>query len=195
MLPDDVLSTESLPSPFLGARALPVTKTVDYEQGGVALNDASLGIDYQRWRARLLDANRVTSRVMLGAPNQAEFQLYAAPGITEISIAFDRNMNPALAFVQGGVAKLWWYDSTASAMIVTEIGAGVITPRVTHDDKRPEANSWSDVILGYVRDGVLYYRQQRDRYQIERALAAGVNGLIKIGMGRGLRLQFQCEPA
>lgn len=193
MMPDNELSSESVPDRFFGARSLGVTKTIDYEDGGVALQDASEGLLYQRWRARLFDAGRDESRVMLSAPNTPEFEAYAAPGITEISFTFDRNMSVAMAFVQGGTAKLWWFDSLASSMVVTDIGASVASPRVAHDDKRDFASSWSDVILAYVRDNNLYYRQQRDRYLTERLLAEGVRPLIKIGMGRGLRMQFMYE--
>ena len=196
MMPDNVLSTTPVPARFVGARSLGVTKTIDYEDGGIAIQDPSEGLLYQRWTARLLDAETPTSRVMLAAPEVPEFELFAAPGISEISIAFDQNMRPALAFVQSGTAKLWWYDSAASGMVITEIGAGVISPRITMDDKRLIATNGyqtNDIILAYVRDGNLYTRMQRQRFNTETLQSVGVEPLIKIGFSRGLRLQYMHE--
>jgi len=187
-LPDDVLSTTPVNAAFIGARALPVTRTVDYEDGGIAVQDPSRGSQYQRWRGRLLGEN-----IILDAPEVESFVALSGPDITEISFTFDQNMRPAIAYVQSGVAKLWWFDTVAGEQVVTEY-PGAITPRVIRDDKRFRHAHNSDVILGYVRDGALYYRQQRDRFTIERLLDAGPHvGLVKIGFNVQLRLQFLME--
>lgn len=188
-LPDDVLSATPVNAAFSGARALPVTRTVDYEDGGIAIQDPSRGSQYQRWRGRLLGEN-----IILDAPEVEPFVALSGPGITEISFTFDQNMNPAVAFVQDGVAKLWWFDSVPGQQVITELAVDVITPRVILDDKRFTQTSNSDIILAYVRDGTLYYRQQRDRFTIERLLDAGPHvGLVKIGFNVQLRLQFLME--
>ena len=188
MMPDNVLSTDPVNAAFSGARALPVTRTVDYEDGGLAIQDPSRGSQYQRWRGRLIGND-----ILLDAPEVEPFAVYSGAGITEISFTFDQNMRPAIAFVQAGVAKLWWFDSVAAAQVITEY-PGAITPRVILDDKRFTQTSNSDVVLGYVRDGALYYRQQRDRFTIERLLDAGPHvGLVKIGFNVQLRLQYLME--
>lgn len=195
MMPDNVLSTAPVRGRFTGASGLGVTSTVDYADGGIAIQDASEGLLYQRWRARLFDAGEPSSHVLLDAQNTPEFILYAVPGMTQISFTFDQNMRPALAYVDGSGSHLWWYDSVTVGMIVT--GVDGITPRITMDDQRLIATNGyqtNDIILGYVRDGSLYYRQQRDRFTIERWLSDEVTGgLIKIGMNRQLRLQFMME--
>lgn len=196
MMPGGVLSTHPAPARFFGARALAITKTIDYEDGGIAIQDPSEGLLYQRWRARLFDPGEPFSKVMLSAPNTPEFVLLELPGLTEISVSFDQNMRPVIVFVQGGVAKLRWFDPVAGEQTITEIGSGVVTPRVSYDDKRFLATSGyqvSDVILAYVRDGNLYTRIQRERFTIEHMLATGVKPLVKIGMSRALRLQFMHE--
>lgn len=196
MMPGGVLSTEPATGRFVGARSLAITKTIDYEDGGIAIQDPSQGLLYQRWTARLFDPDETHSRVRLAAPNTAEFTLLEIPNLSEISISFDASMRTALAFVQAGVAKLRWFDTAVNAQVITEIGAGVLTPRVTLDDKRLTGSNGyqsSDVILAYVRDGNLYTRIQRERFTIEHLLAEGVKPLIKIGMNRALRLQFMHE--
>jgi hypothetical protein len=191
MMPDNVLSTTPVPARFSGARSLSVTKTIDYEDGGIDLNDSSKGLLYQRWRARLIESD-----VLLSARNTSEFVLFSGDLITEISISFDQNMRPALAFIQDGIAKIWWYDSVIGGMTVTEIGAGVTTPKITMDDKRlvgSRGYQVNDIILAYVRDGNLYTRVQRDRFLIETLQAEDVKPLKKIGFSRQLRLQFMFE--
>jgi len=188
VIPENALSIAPVNAAFSGARALPVTRTVDYEDGGIAIQDPSRGSQYQRWRGRLLGEN-----IILDAPEVEPFVALSGPDITEISFTFDQNMRPAIAYVQAGVAKLWWFDTVAGEQVVTEYPEA-ITPRVILDDKRFTQTLNSDVILGYVHDGALYYRQQRDRFSIERLLDAGPHvGLVKIGFNVQLRLQFLME--
>jgi hypothetical protein len=190
MLPDGVLSTIPIQAIFTGARALAVTKTVDYEDGGVALNDPSEGLLYQVWRCRL-----VGDDVVIGASSVTETILYSATGITEISFTFDQNMRPVLAFVKDGASYLRWYDSLYEEQVVTALDVDVTNPRVTLDDKRILQVAISDIILGYVRAGNLYYRQQRDRFETEYLLAEEVTSeLVKIGMNKQFRLQFMLGP-
>ncbi|WKT59097.1 hypothetical protein Q2E61_09170 [Microbulbifer thermotolerans] len=188
MLPDNTLSSEAVPAPFTGGRALPVTDVIDYESGGIALQDPSRGLSVQVWRARVAHNN---SAIVLDAEQVAATTLITGNNITEVSLSFDSNMRPVVAYVDDGVAKLYWYDTQQSAQVITEF-AGAITPRVALDDKRALQSAGRDVIFAYLRGGNLYIRQQRDRYQTEYLLQASVDspGLIKIGMNRELRFQF-----
>lgn len=186
MLPDNTQSSRPVPALFSGARALPVTGLVDYEHGGIAIQDPSRGLLYQIWRAQVLGND-----VVLDAQNVAPFVLYSGANITEISLAFDQNMRPVIAFVEDGRAKMQWYDTAQSAQVVTTLDAAVINPRVALDDKRESQSGISDIVLGYIKNGVCYYREQRDRFTVERVFDEGPHvGLIKIGMNRGLRFQF-----
>jgi hypothetical protein len=189
MIPNDSLSIVSQPSAFFGGKSLKGARRVDYEDGGIGLNDSSAGLKYQVWTARI-----VGDDVLISAPNTAEELLFTAVGITEISLAFDQNMRPMLAFVQDGEAKLRWYDSLFETLVVTDLPAGSISPKISMDDKRPELIQYNDVILAYISGGNLYFRQQRDRFDTEYLLKAGVVGrLVKVGMNVGLRFQFQLK--
>lgn len=196
MMPDNVLSTVVRPARFFGARSGATSKTIDYEDGGRAIQDTTQGLLYQRWRARLFNAGKPDAYVMLDAREVPEFEWLTVPGMEEISFTFDPSMRPTVAYVADGQAYLNWYDTVATEYITTPLAGDVVTPRVALDDKRLIGSNGyqvSDVILAYVRGGNLYYRQQRDRYSIERLLKTGVTPLIKIGMTRGLRLQFMHE--
>lgn len=195
MMPDGVLSTIPRPSRFVGARSLGVTKTIDYEDGGIAIRDPSRGLNYQRWRARLFNAGDADSYVVLDAREVPETVVLEVPHIEEFSFTFDQNMQPTIAYVVAGNAYFRWYDTTISEFTTADLGAAK-TPRVLYDDKRlvgSQGYQVSDVLLGYVRDNNLYMRVQRDRYEVEYLLASNVNPLIKIGFTRGLRVQFMHE--
>jgi hypothetical protein len=194
MLPDNAPSSTPVPAIFVGARAGAISKKVDYEDGPIALQDPSAGLLYQRWKSRIFGDD-----VLLSAPNTEEFVILTAPGITEFSLTFDQNGRQVISYVQSGISKLFWFDSVGGGFVTTAYGPTYLNPRVTLDDKRflgSTGYQTSDVIFAYVRDGSLYWRQQRDRFLIEYLWEANVPaGLIKIGFNRQLRLQAMLEPS
>ncbi|MBB4126213.1 hypothetical protein GGR77_001503 [Xanthomonas translucens] len=194
-LPDGVLSDQAIPAPVIGA-AYSRNRHIAREQGGIALNDASKGLLYQTWT---LEWNRQTGDFELSAPNHPPSVLFNRINVTEVSLAFDRNMNLAVVWVESGQAKLYWYDSTIPGMTTweTQLGAAV-SPRITHDDKREGESAVSDIILSYIKGGNLYYRQQRDRYGTEYLLASGLGPnarLVELQMNRKMRLQWRISNA
>lgn len=186
MLPEGRLSTAKVPAPILGGRALKSSPKIDYEDGPIALNDPSEGLFYQIWTGQIYGEG-----VFLFSDLVERQDILSALNITEMSFTFDQNGRPTVAYVQYGIAKIWWYDSTIESHTTTEIGSGVLSPKVILDDKRQTQTNSSDIILGYIKNENLYYRQQRDRFGTEYLLATNVVGrLQKIGMGNNLRLQF-----
>jgi len=194
MLPGDgQLSTVAVPGNFLSPDSLNVTAEVDYERGGLALNDPSLGIAYQDWRANLdIDTGAVTATPLTtGSPSV----ILTVPGMIGMSFAFDRNMRPSVAYQTETGSFLWFYNSLTEATDTISLGQ-VGIPRLTHDDKRYFTDSTSDVICAYVGAGALIYRQQRDRFLVEYTLRTGLPSsarLVNIGMNDNNRLQFELE--
>jgi hypothetical protein len=186
-LPDDTLSSTPVPGSFIGAAAQPITRAVDYEDGPSAIRDPVNGLNFQQWRARIFNNNQI----LVSAPNTPEYVFHSGPAITDVSIAFDQNANLYCVYVQQGTTYLYWFDTIANDNVTTNYGTTWVTPKITLDDKRATQNARSDVILTYVRDGKLYYRQQRDRFQIERLLDDGpIVGIEKFGKNDGYRLQW-----
>ena len=184
-LPDLVFASQSLPAVFVGGRAFPVQKHIDYELGPIAIQDPSKGSQYQIWRARMEN-----NYVYLSAPNVAEFVLLDLPKVTEISFTFDQNGRHIFAYVQDGVSWLRWYDTSVADYVTTVING--ITPRVTLDDKREMQRSVSDILVFYARDNSLFMRMQRDRYGVEYHLATNVtDGIVKCGMMNNWRVGVQ----
>lgn len=190
MIPEQRLSTTNLPAAFLPPDDEPRTLTSVRKFGGIALNDPSQGMFVQIWTLTT-DGTNVT----ISAPNHPASVLFTGTAITEIDLAFDQNMRPFVAFVEGGAAKYRWYDSLVEGQVITPL-TDATRPRCCLDDKRALQTGSSDIILVYIRVGNLYFRAQRDRYLVEYLLKSAVTGaLAKVGMGVALRLQFEMEVA
>jgi len=194
MIPMGRLSTVPHEAEFYSPDDIdPENSLIDYELGGIGLNDPSQGLKVQTWTCR---ADAKTGDVTLEASNYIQTVAFNAPGITEVSLTFDQNMRPFFAFVQNGQAKFRWYDTALGANRITDLDPFDYSPRCTLDDKRPwqTALGDNDIILAYMRGDSLYYRQQRDRYEDEYLLGSGIQGkLLRVGMNKQYRLQFLLE--
>ena len=190
--PENRLSTSLVASPYTYPYTLtPPNARTAYSLGGVGLGNAGQGLSFQLWTAVAKP-----TYVELKAPNQVEpIVVLSQPDITELTLAFDQNMNITLAYVQYGQAKLYWFDTFISSYTITLVGDGAISPRVTLDDKRELRTASSDVILAYVRNDNLYFRMQRERYLSERLLKLNVAGrLVQMGANTKNRLQWKIKP-
>lgn len=178
----NALSSTAVNDSLLTPRA---TALHDYEYGGIALQQPSHGLDYQLWQV-VYESNEV--RVF--APSVAKTALFTRAGITELSLAFDQNMRPVVVYVADGITYIYWYDPTIAQQTTTELGV-LTNPRISLDDHREGQLFNSDVILGYLNDGYLCIRLQRDRYTIEYQLTSLMNAqLNQVGMGRNNRFNF-----
>jgi hypothetical protein len=193
MLPDQVLSTRAVPASFLAPRNRKKEPLEDWERGGVAIQDPTQGLQVYHWRGRYIDG-----AIVLDVPGVVEpVSVLEIADVTEFQFTFDQNMQPAIAYVVNDQTAHWyWFDTTVPGFVTDQLPEGSITPRCTLDDKRDAAGTRaavSDIILTYLRDGVLYFRAQRERYEDEHELETDLEGyeLGQFGMNRGLRLQWQ----
>jgi hypothetical protein len=185
MIPDRTLVTPALPSDWL--HAISNDPLVDHEMGGIALRDASQGLSVKLWTATY-DGTHV-----LVSDGTTTTTLFPATGVVHLGLAFDQNMNPFVAYVDGTGAHYWWYDTVAQAQVFSDL-PGAITPCCTLDDHRELQSSSSDIILAYLKDGGLRYRQQRDRFATEYLLELGPwFALVAVGLNKTQRLQFKAK--
>lgn len=190
MLPDNTNSTIPISGPLLSPDDRKTTVYSDWELGGVALNDASQGLMVRNWRCWLEHPIYVRLQAE-GDP--VTHDLFEEDRIQELAFCFDQNMRWAVAYTLPDRTKLRWYDSFVAAYVTTEFPL-VTSPKLAMDDKRPMHLDTSDMIFAYIRESTLYYRQQRDRFTVERALRENLfsGARIKnIGMNDRLRLQFE----
>lgn len=183
---------------FLPPDDLATDNLLDYEGGPVGLNDPSEGNDYQAWTLRWYSD---TGDFVVEAPNTAPTIIHNAPNVTELSLAFDQNGNPFIAYVEDGDAKYWWYDTADDQTKVSNLPANSLTPRCCIDDKRDNRTGTSDIILCYVNGGALKMRWERERYTDEKIVKnpfvhpqTGNPAVLKrIGMNKVNRLQWLCS--
>ena len=195
MLPDGVVSSQAIVANTVDPVKQPGDFFVDWERGGVALNDPSEGLLAKLWKLEVVKNESGTQDVQVSAPGTATTILFSGSDISEASLAFDQNMRPFVAYVQGGLAKIYWYDTAIPGQTTTVLSSDVKTPKCTTDEKRPWHLDISDIVLAYIRAGNLCVRYQRERYQNEHVLkAVGATAeLVSVGLNKAGRLQFRCR--
>lgn len=186
MIPDNTITSAPIISNFAYLEGQPYKPLYQQVMGGVALNNPTLGRLVQTWSVEY-----ISGAIEIRSSDGTLVFSMTQPNVQTISLAFDNNMSPVLAWVTTGGANLYYYD-TITASYITRFFAGVDSCRVAVDDPRDFYNTKSDVIFGYTLFGVVYWRQQRDRYEIGRTVGATGQPLIRMGPSLGNRLQFQC---
>lgn len=189
MLPGNSLSYIPVTGLLHSPDSKRVRPLIDFERGGIDANDPSLGLLYQDWEF----SYTLEGQIIVTSSSGNSHTILAVGGVTELSGTFDQNMAPVVTFVVDGVIHLNWFDTLTNSRRTDVFGEGH-SPRVSLDDKRATQSSRSDVILAYIRNQTLYYRQQRDRYAVERQLKAGLSPITRlknIGMTKNLRLLFE----
>lgn len=191
MIPNNQLTPTPLPTAFIDGAGTLTGPLVDTEMGGVGLNNPSQGSQVQMW-----DIKYVGNDVIVSAPNTADTVLFIYAGITELSLAFDQNMNPFVAFTDAIGSRYWWYDSVAGGYVFSAyLPSTVKNLRCTLDDKRSQITGSDDIILAYMNGTSLCYRQQRDRFATEYVLKTNAgSALFAVGMNVNYRLQFVLHP-
>lgn len=186
-LPDNVASTRAVTAAMLPPDDLTTDPLEDWEQGPIAINDVTAGLQARRWRLF------VTGDEVSLQPDGGDAQLvFTQAGITRVALAFDQSGRPTVGYQIGTAGNLRWFDTQVNAFVTTSLGA-LRDLNLTLDDKRASQLTASDIIVAYLRDGGCYYRQQRDRYGVERLLKAGLlstTRLVRVGMNAVNRLQF-----
>lgn len=178
---------------------LPGDSTDSNALGGVGLSDPTQGLQYQNWAGTVTDVGLVTSSVYLSAPNTPSTFIFTYPNIIWMRFTFDQNMHPFVSFYTGATAGYYWWDPTIPGNAIAILPAGITYPTCMLDDPRnlETLTGTSDIILGYINNTNLCYRQQRDRYGTEYVLYSGISNVIanpfvnKIGMNEHYRLQFE----
>lgn len=192
MLPDNQISSNTVPSPLVAPDNINrVNRKIDYELGPIALLDTTKGLMHQNWKAWVEDNN---TKIYCAPENdlQNKILLLTDVDITEISFTFDQLARVQVAYSTKTTSKLWWYDASVANQVTTEY-PGIVSPMLAMDDKRATASGKNDIIFAYIRNAKLYYRQQRDRYLIERDLGdvpMGVNRISTMGMASNYRFVF-----
>lgn len=184
MLPENTLSTSPVPVEL----QKPVKRNPynSYDFGGIDFNDPSQGLLSYLWEGNF---NPIDNTLTLS--NNVNTHTFFVGKIVSFSFTFDQNMQPFVVYENTeGEAYMRYYDSTVSGFKTELLAQGVKDVRCSLDDKRQENINNSDIIVAYIRNRNLYYRQQRDRYLNEYLLDENVDNLRDIGMLKNNRFAF-----
>lgn len=140
-----------------------------YSIGPIADGDVSGGARARVWRVRAVN-NEIANNgeVFLARANDsndgwdAEISLFTYAGsVTEVDLAFEQAARPVVSLEIAGAIWLFWFDPIPADFALDNLTAGR-TPRLLLDDLVDSNNS--DVLLFYINNNKIQYRQQRDRY-------------------------------
>lgn len=198
MIPDERFSSEAVQGRLLHPWSR--SPKTAYQRGPVQVQDNSGGLLAKLWTLRAEGPSAI-----LSADDSPTQTLFTRDGdIDNISLSFDQNSRPLVCFeeVGSGESFLFWWDPEQSGYEFMALPSGITSPRITLDDARRFNVPNSDVILGYIREGLVRYRRQRDRFQVEHTPTVGEGGepvaaalLHHISMNDALRLEFITDEA
>lgn len=177
---------------FIKDKGSRVSKTEDFEYGGISYRDPREGMMVYVWKATL---DKETQKVIVSAKETGEsFIYYSGNNISELSFAMDGANNPAILVVDNGITLLKWFDQFRNTYIM-QYFEGVRNGCITFDNKENFTDETKgSLIIAYINsDNVLCYRDALDRFNIEyplKQLSSNIK-LFKIGMGYHRRLIFQ----
>ena len=179
--------------PIVGEYTPPISNTYDplFEtvEGGIAIGDPSQGRLYQYWTIDY-DGRFITVRPASGG---IALQLQRN-SVSSVSLAFDANMSPVIAYQVAGTGAFLYYYDTLTSQYVEKFYPTAISSRVVVDQPANWYVGNSDVMFGYTTVSHICYRQQRDRYDIEYVIQPTTcnNAFLKrLGLSNVNRLQFQ----
>lgn len=186
MIPAGAFTPSPVTSSFLPPYDTPFSPLAHIVPGGIALGDTSRGRQYQNW-----EASYSAGSIQVKPSGGAVVFTLAAPSAQTISLSFDSNMGIVLAWMNSSLeGNLYYYDTLASSF-TTRVFTGLTSCKVCVDDSRDFNAGNSDVIFAYTKSGGLFYRQQRDRYDVEYTIGATSKLLQRCGPSVGNRLQFE----
>ena len=187
MLPNNQWASQAVIDDIIAPRdKAKVNATTSSDNGPIAIQNTSKGLMAKIWTASY---NSVTGSVTL----QDGTNLFTDTNLKELSLTFNQNAAPFIAFRSATRIKIWWYDPLLSNYTIKDVTTGD-QPFCYLDERRPEFSANSDVFLLYHRDGEIFYRLQRDRFDVEYStgIIGGTDIVIEcFGMAKNNRLQIK----
>ncbi|MBE0418561.1 hypothetical protein EI165_00305 [Pseudoalteromonas nigrifaciens] len=93
--------------------------------------------------------------------------------IKQITLTFDQLGRPLVFYRVGAdTLKLYWYNPVLEQTELKVLAQG-ISPNAGFDAPQDTGQSYSDAMLFYVRDDIIYMRVQRDRFETEYVTPTG----------------------
>ena len=190
MIPGNFISLTLDPKPFKSPESKPYDPISQLIRGGTRIGYGSDGRDVKDYLVELFTDGLIN--ITDTTSNQIVYTKTLVNTKT-ISATFDNNMNVVLCYQLLDTSNLHYFDLESNKYI-TKVVNNTTSCKVCIDDIRLINNANSDIIFGYTKDDNLYYRQQRDKYDIERLIdPCQGKRLLRLGQTENNRLQFELQ--
>lgn len=154
--------------------------TVAYCDGGPVLNDATQGLTGYVWHAYVDN-----DQIIIKRDDQDTTHVVTTKAlVTQLDFTFDQNMRPFVTYVSAGKPFYYHFNAEDSSYSEVALPPTVTFPRCELDERETEYIPNSDIILGYMREGNLCYRVQRERFLKEHIIATDPNKKMLWHIGR-----------
>lgn len=159
---------------------------IDFEQGGIALNDGSEGTDVQLWSGIYLDGG-----FRLSAPSVAATTVYSTPNVTRFAFSFDQNMQPVLAWMDPAGSHVRFFANTGHFQVL-DLETGAVNVCMSADTNDPRSTIIRNVILAYNVGDALMARVQVESYATPHVLRGAYQyALTACGPGTAYRYRYR----
>ena len=141
----------------------------DVSLGPINLNDSQGRLDGRYW---FIYQNSDTNQILVCGAEDNQWgepiELFNESGtVWEISLTFDQLGRPLVFYrISADTLKLYWYNPVLEQTELKALAQG-IDPNAGFDAPQDTGQSYSDAMLFYVRDDIIYMRIQRDRFETE----------------------------
>ena len=187
MMPQNKLSQDVSTTEFLNKER--VSDLLDFELGGIALQDVSSGLSVKDWSCYYLD-----NQIILDDGEGFTKSVLTIEGVTQLSFCFSISMIYYIAYTNQDGCFLYWYDTTINDYSTLKLPDGTENPQLSLDERRSFNLNNSDVILSYTNGNSLICRNQRDRFGTEYVLSNETKGkLLQSGIAKNGRFCFKFE--
>ena len=141
--------------------------------GPMQLNNSGGKLNDRYWIA-YVDNGAVYIKGSQGEQWGAETLLFNEPeSIKQITLTFDQLGRPLVFYrINADTLKLYWYNPVLEQTELKALAQG-IDLNAGFDAPQDTGQSYSDAMLFYVRDDVIYMRIQRDRFETEYVTPTG----------------------
>lgn len=141
----------------------------DVSLGPINLNDSQGRLDSRYW---FIYQNSDTNQILVCGAEDNQWgepiELFNESGtVWEISLTFDQLGRPLVFYrISADTLKLYWYNPVLEQTELKALAQG-IDPNAGFDAPQDTGQSYSDAMLFYVRENIIYMRIQRDRFETE----------------------------
>ena len=169
---------------FLPPNELPYDPLSQIIWGGIAINNASAGRQYQYWET-FYDSPNIKVKPVTGS---VEFT-HSAPNAITVSGAFDQNMAAVVAWQTATTSNIYFFGNSGYTTLTI---SDTTSCRIAIDDSRDYYSAASDIFFDYTKNDNLYYRIQRENYANEYLIGLANGKLLKrMGLTDKNRVQFE----